>query len=387
MFHLPPLIYRGSVKNIRGEVSAENGSDVLLFEYSDRFSVFDWGEMPDQLTDKGRALSVMGKYFFRYLENPKHWSDLFERSEIINRFNSQYLAELKTSDLYKKWCEQGLSHHALLEDEEIAFNSNLMKVKKIDVLRPALINQSYDYSPYNKKPVNALVPLEIIFRLGLPKGNSLSKRLGNNPVLWKEFGFDSIPQAGELLKKPVLDFSTKLERGDRYLDYREARIIAGLSEAEWTELHQMTHLIALNLYSVHASMGLELLDGKIEVAFIEDEKGKRSFMLVDSIGIDELRLLSNGKSFSKEFLREFYKDSKWYNDLEAAKLEGKMTGKDFKKLCIENFHSEPSRLPSEILERALFVYKSYCNALAAKMSGELPFESDLTLENYRARYL
>jgi phosphoribosylaminoimidazole-succinocarboxamide synthase len=384
MFQLPPVLYRGSVKNIRGEVSA----DVLLFEYSDRFSVFDWGEMPDQLTDKGRALSVMGKYFFLYLENPKSWSDLFERESITKRFDSTYLNELKNTVVYKQWCESGIAHHALLNNsDEVPFNSNLMNVKKIDVLRPALINQSYDYSPYLKKPVNALVPLEIIFRLGLPPGNSLSKRLGNNPVLWKEFGFESVPDSGAILKNPVLDFSTKLERGDRYLDYSEARSIAGLSQDEWSELQQMTHLIALNLYSLHESMGLNLLDGKIEMAFSEDESGKRTFMLVDSIGIDELRLQTNGKSFSKEFLREFYKETKWYNDLEAAKLESKMTGKDFKILCQEKFHSTPAPLPAEILERALFVYKSYSNALAAKMNATLPFDSEFSLQNYRERYL
>ena len=68
---LPPLLYRGSVKNVRGEVSAES----LLFEFSDRYSVFDWGEMPDQLEEKGTALAIMGKSFFSYLENPDNWKE------------------------------------------------------------------------------------------------------------------------------------------------------------------------------------------------------------------------------------------------------------------------------------------------------------------------
>ena len=57
MTQLPPVLYRGSVKNVRGEVSAKE----LLFEFSDRFSVFDWGEMPDALDEKGKTLAVMGK--------------------------------------------------------------------------------------------------------------------------------------------------------------------------------------------------------------------------------------------------------------------------------------------------------------------------------------
>ena len=42
MNSLPPMMYKGSVKNVRGEKNA----DVIFFEYSDRYSIFDWGEMP-----------------------------------------------------------------------------------------------------------------------------------------------------------------------------------------------------------------------------------------------------------------------------------------------------------------------------------------------------
>jgi len=120
---------------------------------------------------------------------------------------------------------------------------------------------------------------------------------------------------------------------------------------------------------------------------VENNKEQRSFMLVDSIGIDELRLLIDGKSFSKEFLREHYKNSNWYKNLEEAKKEANMRGLDFKKLCVEKYHSSPAPLPPEILERALFVYKSYCNTLSLKLTGTAPFPNEMTLQNYRARYL
>lgn len=67
MKKLPSLLYRGSVKNVRGKSSDKT----LLFEYSDRFSVFDWGEMPDAISEKGKTLAVMGKVFFRYLEKKR----------------------------------------------------------------------------------------------------------------------------------------------------------------------------------------------------------------------------------------------------------------------------------------------------------------------------
>lgn len=368
---LPPLLYRGSVKNVRGEVSAES----LLFEFSDRYSVFDWGEMPDQLKGKGTTLAIMGKSFFKYLENSKNWIGLLDSEIISKSFDKNYLNQLRNSKLYKEYCQSGLRHHALLENVDSPWNSPFMRVKNISILRaPVLADHTYQYDQYKSKPVNALVPLEIIFRLGLAPGNSYSKRTG-------------VPETQKLMEKPILDFSTKLERGDRYLSFNEAREIAGLSDSEWDDLQTMTHLIALNLFSFHQLLGLELWDGKIEVAFVPGSNGERSFMLVDSIGIDELRLLYKGKSFSKEFLREVYKNTEWFKFLEAAKKESTLTGIDFKEICLDKYHSQPLPLETEIKERAEAVYKSYCNEVSALMGFGLPFEESFNLKNYAARYL
>ena len=38
------------------------------FHFSDRYSVFDWGEMPDHIEGKGAALCLMGAYCFEHLE-------------------------------------------------------------------------------------------------------------------------------------------------------------------------------------------------------------------------------------------------------------------------------------------------------------------------------
>lgn len=385
---LPPLLYRGSVKNVRGEVSAES----LLFEFSDRYSVFDWGEMPDQLVGKGAALAIMGKSFFQYLENPKNWIGLFESSAIQSHFDQSYLENLSNSKLYQTYKTLGLSHHALLSDDEYPRNSPYLKVKKVNVLKPLIDeNQNYLYSHYKERPTNTLVPLEIIFRIGLSKGNSLTKRLGNDLSKWQSFGFDKVQESGSLLKKPFIDFSTKLERGDRYLDYSEAKEIAALTETEWTTLHQMTHLIALNLFSFHQKMGLELWDGKIEVAFSEDNSDEhsedRSFMLVDSIGIDELRLLYKGKSFSKEFLREAYLDTPWYQALQNAKKESLLSGVDFKEICLTKYQAEPQKLDLEKKLRAIAVYKSYSNEVSALLGHERSFGTEYNLESYAQRYL
>lgn len=380
MNHLPPVLYRGSVKNVRGEVSAPE----LLFEFSDRYSVFDWGEMPDQLNDKGKTLALMGKSFFKYLGNAESWKGLFQSRIILQTFSKKYLNEMESSLLYQTYCKQGLPHHALIGSD--LSDDALLKVKNIAVNRPDFDGEHYDYAKYKSKPVNALVPLEVIFRLGLPPGNSLSKRLGNELAKWQAFGFETIKDNG-LLERPFIDFSTKLERGDRYLDYQEAQSIACLSEKEWNELLVMTNLIALNLFHFHHKLGLELWDGKIEVAFMMGANGERSFMLVDSIGIDELRLLYKGKSFSKEFLRETYKNSSWYQNLEAAKKDS-LTGQgDFKSICLNKYKSAPEPLTTEIKERAEAVYKSYANAVTKEVWETEFFDSSFTLENYGKRFL
>ena len=380
MTNLPPVLYRGSVKNVRGEVSAKS----LVFEFSDRYSVFDWGEMPDQLNDKGLSLALMGKSFFQFLENPLSWKKLFSSKALSDAFSADYLKALENSAQYIEYCKNGLKHHAqYLTTPE---NLPIMTVQNIKVLRPAETNNRYDYSAYVSRPVETLVPLEIIFRLGLPQGNSLSKRLGEDLSKWRAFGFESIPEFG-MLKTPAIDFSTKLERGDRYLDYVEAQKIAGINDEEWINLQQMTHLIALNLYNFHHELGLKLIDGKLEMAFVSGNESHRNFMLVDSIGIDELRLHYKDKSFSKEFLRESYKDSAWYDALEKSKKESLISGVDFKTICLEKYHLAPEALSPKILERAQSVYKSYANAVTQKVFGQKYFSEDFSLENYSQRYM
>lgn len=346
MNQLPPLLYQGSVKNVRGSASDE----ALVFEYSDRYSIFDWGEMPDQISGKGAALNLMGYAFFQYLEK-----------------------------------QIGLKHHML--GLVGAGATNCCRVKNVKVVRPTKLGAAYNYRAYQDRLVNALVPLEVIFRLGLPKGNSLSKRFKANPELVKQFGLTSVPEEGLMLEKPLIDFSTKLENGDRYLTYEEARTISGMSEGEFRKLRGLATEIAMSLNDFHQKMGLELWDGKVEFAFIKSEGLERDFMLVDSIGIDELRLISQGRSLSKEFLREVYKDSEWYNALNASKEESLKTLVDFKEICKTKYSQSPQQLSSQNKQKAEELYQGYCNSVYALMNLALPFSPELNVQNYVEKYL
>ena len=88
-----PVLHIGSVKNILGV----EGEAPYLFHFSDRFSVFDWGSMPDELETKGTALAVMADFFFRQMQGAETWQQL------------DLPADLKATETYRDFCANGLS--------------------------------------------------------------------------------------------------------------------------------------------------------------------------------------------------------------------------------------------------------------------------------------
>ena len=136
-------------------------------------------------------------------------------------------------------------------------------------------------------------------------------------------------------------------------------------------------------------MNTDLWDGKIELAFSEvlNKKNERDFILVDSIGIDELRLTSHGKSLSKEFLRETYKKTSWYEALEKAKDMSKKTSQDFKLICQTEFKQNPAQLDKNIKEQTEFLYKAYCNSVLMQMNRQTVFDKKFNLSQYLKDYL
>ena len=59
----------GSVKDLEViQKPTQDAMGVGRFHFSDRYSVFDWGEMPDHIEGKGEALCLMGAYCFEQIE-------------------------------------------------------------------------------------------------------------------------------------------------------------------------------------------------------------------------------------------------------------------------------------------------------------------------------
>ncbi len=334
------LVYRGSVKDIY-----EQGPD-LVFKYSNRYSVFDWGEMPDEIPQKGEALGVMATLFFEYLK------DLHIPSHFISQSDS-----------------------------------NAITVRKVQVLPPLWQNSQYDYSMYQARPQQTLVPLEVIFRFVLGQGNSLEARLQKNPDYRDDLGLAEMPKPGQSFRPPLVECSTKLESSDRYLTLREIDSMNVVSGAELSQIKQQTQKVATLLEKLFGSFGVKLWDGKFEYAFGDlGADGQRDILLVDSIGPDELRLTYEGLPLSKELLRQLYSKSSWAAAVKKAKELAQARGEnDWKSICENELHEKPQKLGAEQIETASLLYKSLANEVALAMGRERPFEPTANLKTWSQR--
>ncbi len=357
------LLHKGSVKDIYQGDDNNN----LIFDFSDRYSVFDWGEMPDQIQGKGMALSAMGQFFFDWLERIETWRD-WEPTIQLNSLEIDFLSDLK---------KNGLSHHAL---GLLSSRPSSFMVQKVDVPRLEESGGVYNYSPYEEEPVQTLVPLEVIFRFGVPEGSSLLKR-SNNKKYIQELGLVKLPKINDWYKRPLIEFSTKLESTDRYINYHEAQKISGLSDYEFARLHALTTMVALRLESFFKDLKIKLWDGKFEWAFDKREEKGRNFMLVDSIGPDELRLSFDDEKLSKEFLRSFYRQSSWLESVENAKAKAKEIGEiDWKLIAVNEYQAEPDALTNEYLKLAIGLYHGLANEVLASGGEVKLFEEAISIE-------
>ena len=334
------LIYRGSVKDIYEKGQA------LVFKYSHRYSVFDWGEMPNEIPQKGEALAIMAGLFFEYLKS--------------KNVHSHFMAQE---------------------------SSDAISVKRVDVIRPLWRNGRYEYTAYATRPQQTLVPLEVIFRFLLGQGNSLEGRLKKNPAYLEDLGLEAIPNSTHRFSPPLVEFSTKLEASDRYLTRAEIESLQVVSHEELARIRALTREVATHLETLFASFGVKLWDGKFEYAFGQQRPdGNRDLFLVDSIGPDELRLTYDGLPLSKEFLRQIYTKTPWYDAVKKAKEIAHERGtEEWKEICMKELGEKPPALSTEQIETASLLYKSLANEVAMAMGRERPFESTANLKSWSAR--
>jgi len=342
----------GSVKDLEViKKPTKNAMGIGRFHFSDRYSVFDWGEMPDLIDGKGAALCMMGAYCFERLEEKgvrTHYRGLVHKSGRVMRF------------------------------EELEQPSNVMEFNLVNVYRPRAYVQDgklkYDYSVYSPKLRNFLIPLEIIYRNGLPEGSSVFKRLEQGVITLKDLGLDRYPKAGQKLKKPIFDVSTKLEEGDRYVSWAEAKQIAGLTDGELDDVKALLLKADETITELAARAGLVNEDGKIELAFDPE----RRLMVVDVVGtLDECRFTFEGLHVSKEIARQYYRKTEWCKDVEETKKKAKETGvEDWKKLV----KTGPPKLNPKLRRIISQMYLATANELTKKRMFAVSKLADIVKE-------
>ncbi|MEM3356309.1 MAG: phosphoribosylaminoimidazolesuccinocarboxamide synthase, partial [Candidatus Bathyarchaeia archaeon] len=224
---------------------------------------------------------------------------------------------------------------------------------------------------------NFLIPLEIIYRNGLPEGSSVFKRLEQGLVTLEELGLDHYPKPGERLAKPIFDVSTKLEEGDRYVNWKEAQQIAGLTDSELAEVKNVLLKTDETITELAAKAGLVNEDGKIELAF----DPKRRLMVADVVGtLDECRFTYNGLHVSKEIARIYYRQTKWAGEVEEAKKKAKRQGiENWKKLV----KTEPPKLEPKLKTIISQIYMAVSNEITGKTFFNTP-KLAYVMKNFQA---
>jgi phosphoribosylaminoimidazole-succinocarboxamide synthase len=279
----------------------------VVFEYTDAYSVFDWGKMPDLLAHKGEALAVIAAELFERLERPDTWRDFSRTQEAFDLRKESHFGAV-FNEIGEKLQKEGLRTHYLgvLSEKPGATSVQARMIKdvtrsvhhilarRVTAERPKLVQilgrtvPDYHVTRQSKPP--RLIPLEVVFRFSCPPGSSYKA------------------EPGQKWNFPVLQLFTKLENSDRLVDIAEALAISGVPGEVLQEMLLKTAWVSTLLKSLCSAAGFELADGKLEWAV--NEAGE--CILVDAIGPDELRILRGGVQLSKEVLRDCYKSTEWY---------------------------------------------------------------------------
>ncbi|WP_415380270.1 phosphoribosylaminoimidazolesuccinocarboxamide synthase [Halosimplex sp. TS25] len=337
-----------SVKEFRVERAAT--ADELgrgAFAFTDDYSVFDWGKMPDEIPDKGASLCTMGAFNFELLERegvPTHY-------EGVSTPDSDGAA-VSLDDALDSGAAPREMTIELTQVPDLPFAGD-------DAGDPS----GYDYAAYHEEAdENYLVPLEIVFRNRVGVGSSLRSR--TDPA---DHGLDFAEWPDEVveLDDPIVEFSTKYEEQDRYLDRDEADRIAGVASVD--DLAAVATAVNRLVTERADEAGLTHQDGKIECLYYEGE-----IRVADVVGtFDENRFAYDGQQVSKEVIRQYHKRTQpeWVEAVSAAKREADERGvADWKALC----DREPEPLDDRVIAAARDLYCAGTNAYVGRDAFDAP---------------
>ncbi|MFB6086419.1 MAG: phosphoribosylaminoimidazolesuccinocarboxamide synthase [Halodesulfurarchaeum sp.] len=326
----------GSVKDVRvGTEPADGTLGRGAFVFRDDYSVFDWGTMPDTIPNKGASLCAMGAY------------------------NFERLAEAGVETHYRGVIEDG-------ETIPLAAVSEPPTEMAIDIARvPELPHgpEGYDYEAYHATGGDAaVVPLEIVFRNVVPPGSSLRNRA--EPADF-DLEYDTWPDGAVTLTEPIVEFSTKYEKQDRYLDREAADRIAGKADIEALEACAREVNRVITERAEEATLTHQ--DGKIECIYHDGR-----VVVADVVGtFDENRFSRGGVQLSKEVIRQYYRDTdpEWVEAVKTAKSEALASeSPDWR----EDVDIQPKPLPEHVLRHVSNMYAAGANTYLGRELFEAP---------------
>jgi phosphoribosylaminoimidazole-succinocarboxamide synthase len=293
------------------------------FVFTDDYSVFDWGPMPDEIPGKGRSLCTMGAFNFERLERegvPTHYRGVGPDAVALDRVDGPP-RQLAID---------------LVQVPDLPFEAG-----------------TYDYDAYHDAAgTNHLIPLEVVFRNAVPIGSSLRTR--GEPG---DYGleYDVWPDEPVALPSPVVEFSTKYEEQDRYLDRNEADRVAGRADVD--ALAELAREVNRVVTDRATEAGFVHEDGKIECCYVDGE-----VRVADVVGtFDENRFAYDGQELSKEVVRQYYRRAhpEWVEAVSEAKAEARRRGvADWRPLC----SAEPAPLPAGVVDAVAEMYAAGANA-------------------------
>ncbi|MEU3985756.1 phosphoribosylaminoimidazolesuccinocarboxamide synthase [Streptomyces sp. NPDC026672] len=278
---------------------ADGRSGAGTFRFTDDYSVFHYGKMPDPVPDKGEACCRIAAFNFGLL------------------------------------ADAGVATHFRGFGPPDRMDFDLLRV--IDPRTRTL----------GPTDVNHLVPLQVIFRTLVPEGSSVLRRLRLGRLAPSDIGLTRPPVPGTVLERPVIEYTTKLEEIDRFVGRDEAAAIGGLDDKQQAELEELTRLVAEVVGDHARGLGLVLADGKVEYG--RDDGGR--LVLVDHAGTpDEVRLLLDGAHVGKQVLRDHYTATGLQSRVEEWVREGRP----------RQTWPAPDPLPREVVELVGEMYRSLC---------------------------
>ena len=267
----PKYLRRGKVKEVY-----ELSPTELEFRFTDDISVFD-KHIPSEIPHKGETLA----------RTAAHWFGLCSRI--------------------------GVPHHFL----------GLTGPRSMHVRRVRVVPQPRTLGPH---PKNYLVPLEMIVRYYL--AGSMWDRVQAGKVTARDLGWpsDGTLAYGAELPQPFFEVTTKLEEVDRSLTMDEAIELSALDRPQLDAIRETILKIDSAMQAEVGPRGLLHVDGKKE--FGVDADGV--LMVLDTFGTaDEDRFWDRAAyvrgrqiDFSKEFVRQHYRQTGYYAELQKARSAG-----------------------------------------------------------------